>query len=220
MNKLGLYFGKEKLEALLRGDVSNTVVNRYFVYGLQATGMYFCEALEATPAMVWLQARYAQLAWETLVEIHGTGDNKLKAQGLMLFVHATVIMGFTALSQFYLSMVCKIIDKAKLQFLPVHGCPAELSEQVREDAAVLSQVIYLVNYFHLTLNGSMSPMMARIEKEFRLDLEVRTVRRSFVVELEIDSAVRSASVSAPVRYVSVDHADQRYPFGQRRDLSS
>ena len=68
------------------------------------------------------------------------------------------------------------LNKADLRFLPVYGRPAELSEQVREDAAVLSQAIYLENYFYLTLGGPAPAMGARIEKEFRLDLQVRTIQ--------------------------------------------
>jgi len=46
MNKLGVYFGAEKQEALFRRDTSNAVVNPYFIYGCQAIGMHFCEALD------------------------------------------------------------------------------------------------------------------------------------------------------------------------------
>ena len=192
MNKLGLYFRREKLEALLRGDISNAVVNRYFVYGFQATGTHLCGSLEATctPAAVLLQARYSQMAWESLAEIHSTDDRKLEAQALLQFVHTTIIMGFEIGAQFYLSRVCTIIEKAGLQFLPVYGRPDELSEQVREDAAVLSQAMFLDIYFSLTSGGSISRMTKRLEKEFRLDLEVRTLRSFFVVGLEINSAAR------------------------------
>ena len=176
INKIGLYFRQEKLEALLRGDISDVVVSRYFVYAFQATGMHICRTHEDTPAMVRLQARYAQMAWETLAEIHGTSHRMLEVQGFIIFVHALIIMGFTTNAQLYLSKMCQIIDKAKLRFFPTYGHPTGLSEQVREDAAVLSQAIYLDNYFHLTLSGSTSLMTTGIEKEFRLDLEVRTVR--------------------------------------------
>ena len=175
INKLGLYFGKEKLEALLRGDISNAVVDRYFIYGLQAIGMNLCGTPEETPAAVRLHARYAQMAFETLADIHGTDDNKLKAQGLILLVHALIIVGFPASAQSYLLKMCEIINKAQLRFLPVYGRPTNLSEQVREDAAVLSQAIYLDNYLYLTLSGPTSVMTARIEKEFRLNLQVRAV---------------------------------------------
>ena len=174
MNKLGVYFGKEKLEALFRGDISNAVVDRFFVHGLQATGLYLCGTQEERPGMVRLQARYTQMAWESLVDIHRTNNHILKAQGLVLYIHILIILGFTTRAQLYLSKICRTIDRAKLQFLPAYGRPAGLSEQVREDAAVLSQAIYLDNYFYLTLTGS-TLMTTRIEKEFRLDLEVRTI---------------------------------------------
>ena len=176
MNKLGIYFGTKKQEALLRGDTSNAVVNRYFVYAFQAIGMNIGGVPGELSTMVRLQARYAQKAWESLVEIHRTDDQKLKVQGLLFFVHSLVILGFTKGAPFYLLKVCEIVDKWGLRFLPVYGRPAKLSEQVREDAAVLSQVIYLENYFYLALGGLTPTVTVGIEKEFRLDLQVRIVR--------------------------------------------
>jgi len=176
MNKLGLYLGPKKQEALLRGDTSNAMVNRYFVYSFQAIGMHLCGAPDESPAMIQLQARYVQKAFESLIEIYKTGDQKLKAQGLLSFVHALIIMGFMNGAQLYLSKLCKLIDDANLQFLPVYGRPPELSEQVREDAVVLSQGIYLVNYLHLILGHPAPGMVARIEREFRTDFQVRIVR--------------------------------------------
>ena len=172
MNKLGLYFRKEKLEAILRGDTSNAVVHRLFVYTLRGVGKYLCETPEATPAMVRLQARHTQEALESLVEISRTGDHKLNAQALLLLAYISIIVGFPRTAQLYLSRACEMINKANLRFLPVYGRPAELSEQVREDAAALSQTMYLENYFYLTLEGSAPTKTARIEKEFRLELQV------------------------------------------------
>ena len=175
MNKLGLYLGREKQEALLFGDTSNAVVNRYFVYGFQAIGMHLYGAPDDSLAMVRLQAEYCQRAWETLIEIYATGDQRLKVQGLLFFVHALVIMGFTASTQLYHLKLCEIINEANLQFLPIYGYPPKLSEQVREDAAVLSQAIYLENYIYLALGGPAPTMTARVEREFRLDLQVRAI---------------------------------------------
>ena len=102
----------------------------------------------------------------------------LKAQGFIFFAYSLVFMGFSATTRLYLSKLCKIINDANLQFLPVYGRPPELSDQVREDAVVLSQAIYLENYFYLTLGGPEPTMTTRLEREFRLDLEVRTIQRS------------------------------------------
>jgi len=178
MDKLGVYFGTVKQDALFRGDTSNAVVNQYFLYGFQVIGAHLCDPLEESPAMVRLVARYAQKAWETLYDIYRTADQKLKVQGLLLFLHSLLISGFPASAQFYLLRVCEFINTGNLRFLPKYGRPPELSEQVREDAAVLSQTIYLENYFYLALDGALPVKTARIEQEFRQDFQVRVVCRT------------------------------------------
>ena len=196
MNKLGLYFGAEKREALLRGDISSTVVDRYFVHSFQTIGMYLCRDPES-PAVVRLQARYAQIAWEYLIEISKAGNPGLRAQGLLLFVHALIIMGFTLSAQSCLSKACEVIEEANLKFLPVYGCHPKLSEQIREDTAVLSQAIHLENYFHLTLGGPVPAVTARIVGEFLRDLQVRIIPWVFVVGLEMDLVIRSSECIRP-----------------------
>ena len=192
INQVGLYFGKEKMEALYRGDTSSAVIHRYYIYGFQGTGIHLYEAPEGTPALALLHARYAQMAFESLAEIHVTGNHRLEVQAIILLIHAFIFSGFTANAQLYLLKICEIIDKAKLRFLPVYGRPPRLSEQVREDAAVLSQAIYLDNYFRLTLSGSTSVTTGEVEKEFRLDLQVRIVGSFLVAKLEADTAARSS----------------------------
>ena len=90
MSRPGVYFGPEKWEALLRGDTSNAVVNRYFVYSFQTIGLSFPEARGESLATVRLLARYAQRAWETFIEIYRTDDQKLKAQALLPVVYSLV----------------------------------------------------------------------------------------------------------------------------------
>ena len=180
LNKLGLYLTQEKREAILRGDPSNSVVNRYFVDGLQGMGMYLGEAPEQTPAMVRLQARYSQRAWESLIHLKQTNREREKAQALMLIAHSVTILGFNAGAQLYLMKAYKVIEIANLRFLPECELPAEFSEQVREEASVLSEAIYLENYFYLALGGSAPTKTVRIEREFRLDLQVKDIRDFFL----------------------------------------
>ena len=176
MYKLGIYFGTEKQEALYRGDTSNAVVNRYFIHGFQTIGTHLCASLDESPAMVRLVARYSQKAWETLTDIYRSDDQKLKVQGLLLVLHSLFFAGFRASAQFYLLKVCELINRGNFQFLPVYGRPPELSDQVREDTAVLSQTMYVENYFYLALGGPLPVKTAKIEREFRQDLQVRVTR--------------------------------------------
>ena len=175
MNKLGIYLGTEKREALCCGDTSNTVVNRYFVYGFRATGTHLGVAPDKSPPMVQLLARYIQKAWESLVELYRGDDRRLSAQGLLLFLHSIIIMGAPLNIQFYLLKVYELINNGNLQFLPVYGRPPELSDQVREDAAVLSQAIYLENYLYLAFGGPAPVKTAKVEREFRGDFQVRVI---------------------------------------------
>ena len=191
LNKIGLYFTPEKQEAIFRGDASNSVINRHFVDGMQVMGMHFC-APEQTPSMVQLQARYVQSAWESLIQLNETNQEGSKAQALLLIAHSTLLLGLKTVTQLYLLKACKIIEKARLQFLPEYGPPAEFSDQIREEASVLSQAIYLENYLYLTLGGSAPAKTARIEREFRFDLQVRIICHFLAVELNTDLVVWSS----------------------------
>ena len=185
LSRLGLYFTTEKQDALIRGDISNAVVNRHFVYALQVFGVHACGTPEITPLMIHRQARYLQMTLESLVQLTRTNQERTKVQAFVSGIHAAILVGFKAVAQLYLLKACKLIEKAKLRFLPESGPPTELSEQVREDVSVLSQVIYLENYIFLTLGGSVPTRTARIEREFRLDLQVRGVRCFLVVGLDL-----------------------------------
>ena len=134
--------------------------------------------------MVRLEARYTQTAWESLIKLTQTNQERVKAQALVLVAHSFVILGLDALAQLYLLKACKIIEREKLQFLPGHGRPVKFSEQVREETSVLSCAIYLENYCHLALGGSSPTNTVRIEREFRFELQVRNVHQFFDVGLE------------------------------------
>ena len=200
LNRLGVYFTQEKQEAILRGDTSNSVIHRYFVDGLQAMATTLC-GREETLTMARLQARYTQAAWESFIQLTRTNQERVKAQALVLLAQSFIIIGFGAAARLYLLKACKIIEKEKLRFLPEHGLPAEFSEQVREDASVLSGAIYLENYFYLTLGEPAPTKTARIEREFRFDLQVRAPRYSFNMGLETDLMVSSSECThASLKY--------------------
>ena len=177
LNKLGLYLTQDKQEAILRGDTSHVVICN-FVNGFQMLGMYL-SAPKETPTMVLLQARYLQRAWESLIQLTQTSRERDKAQALVLVAHGFIILRLNSTAQLYFLKACKIIEKEKLQFLPDSGPTLGFSEQVREDASVLSQAIYLENYLYLTLGGPAPGRTARVEREFRSDLQVRAICHLF-----------------------------------------
>ena len=192
LNRIGAYFTEEKKQALLHGDISNTVVDRHFVYGLQVLGVNACGKPEQSPAMIRLQARYLQRTWETFIQLQETNQHRAKAQALMFATYAATVAGFKMMGQLYLMKACKIIEREKCRFLPVYGPPPVLSEQVHEDVSVLCQAIYLENYFYLTLDGPEPTKTARIKKEFKLDLQVRAICSFLIIGLETDLGICSS----------------------------
>lgn len=64
-----------------------------------------------------------------------------------------------------------ILHAANLRFVPAIGSPPGLSEDVRERAVVLSQIIYFESYMFLAVDGAEPKFISRIEKEFRYELQ-------------------------------------------------
>ena len=214
LNRLGVYFTQEKQETILRGDTSNSVVHRYFVDGIQVMAGFLYDR-GGTPATARLFARYAQTAWESFIQLTQTNQERAKAQALVLIAQSLVVIGLGATAQLYLLRACKIIEKEKLRFLPEYGLPAKFSEQVREEASVLSCAIYLENYFYLVLGGSPPTKTARIEREFRFDLQVRAARYFSTWGRNRILWSLLASVPMSLRDMPFDYADSEYSVGSR-----
>lgn len=172
LGKLGIHLTEEKQNAILKGDMSNKVVPRFYIYACGADGMNLCETLDESPPMIRNQAVLAQRGWESLIELQREGNQEAKAQSLLFLAFSCIILGFSSGSSFYLSKACRLINWANLQFIPTYGRAPALSDHVREKLAILSQAIYIENYLFLTWGMSHPELTARIEREFRGDLQV------------------------------------------------
>jgi hypothetical protein len=160
-----------KQEAIMRADLSNTVVHPFFVHATAGLGMHFRANVTAdSPERVRLHAKHGQLAWEQIAEISGGNDASLKAQAFLQIASASLYGRWFEFSRQYLMKACLALNAAKLQFVPNSGRPPELSEDVLESLAILSQNIYFANYMFLAVDGKGPEMTARIEREFRHEL--------------------------------------------------
>jgi len=86
-------------------------------------------------------------------------------------VQALTILGFTTAARFHLLKVYGIIEKVKLQYTdapPVSGASS------RGRCSALASDISGESLYS-TFDGSAPVMAAGIEKEFRMDLQVRTI---------------------------------------------
>jgi len=169
----GIYLTGPKQDAVMRGDTSNTIVHPFFVPATAALGMNLCAGVGDSPTMVRLFAKYTQLSFEQLAVVVSGSDANLQAQAFLYYVAGSLYARWSVVSRQYLRKACIALNAASLRLIPATGRPPGLTEDVRERLAVLSQIIYFENYLFLAVDGAEPKMAARIEKEFRHELQVR-----------------------------------------------
>ena len=170
--EFGIYFPGPKQDAILREDLSGTVVHPFFVHAMGPFGMYFCADVGDSPRMIRSRAKHAQRTFELIAEMSIGNDVDLLVQVLFSMASMSLHARFLDFSRHNLKKACIALNAATLRFIPDTGRPPELTEEVRERAVVLSQIIFLENYMFLAVDGIEVKMAARIEEEFRQDLQV------------------------------------------------
>ena len=177
LRKLGIHLTSQKEDAIMRGDTSGNVVHPFFVHTSNSVGMHLRAGLEASPAMLQLHAKHSQRALEQMSEVGRSDDAGLKVQMLLCATSACVFQRWFRPARAYLTKACDAMNATNLRFIPVFGRPPELTEEVQERLAVLSQILYTENYLALVIDRSAPTMTARIEEEFRHELQVRVSRQ-------------------------------------------
>ncbi|KAF9645913.1 hypothetical protein BDM02DRAFT_389138 [Thelephora ganbajun] len=101
LNKLGVRFTSEKQQALLRGDTSGTVIHPFFIHCTQALGMYFCEDMVSSPAMIRLHAKHIRMSSESVADIFETHDWELRTQVAVWTMAGSVILQLDYMTHLY-----------------------------------------------------------------------------------------------------------------------
>lgn len=170
--KFGLQFSRAKLDALMRGDESNTIMDTFYVYGAHSIGMPYCSRVDNIPAMARSLAIRTQVVWERLAEIVQGNDNKLKVQTTLNVAASFTYVRLTQSAALYIQKCWGFIERENMRFVPAYGHPPPLSEELRETVVALSQSIYWANYLFLMCGGPEPRATLRLENEFRKELPV------------------------------------------------
>lgn len=169
---MGIRFTPRRQRAVLDGDSSGSVIHPFFIPAAQSIGMYFCEGMASSHAMIRLQAKHLQRALECLAEVFKGDDWELRAQVALWVTSASITLSIDDYTFLYMQRCCEAVETAGSRFIPIYGRPPLFSEELQEKLVVLSQIIYFENFLFLTWNGEEPAMTARIEKEFRHQLPV------------------------------------------------
>jgi len=188
------------------------VLHRFFANGPQTLAMPFI--LDNTPAAVRFEARLIQIALESLAELFGGKDYRVKVQAAAYAGGGYTFLCMPQRALLYIRKSCEFIKAGNLQFIPACGRLPELSEDLHETLVALSQTIYWANYLFLMRNGPEPHATAKLEKEFRQELPVGSL---IFALLHIQLISTTASLSDPLQDLSSDDADTRYLACQGRD---
>lgn len=169
---MGLRLRGDKQEAIMRGDLCGSVIHPFFVHHAHALGMHYCAALPDGKTAIIMQARYAQLTWESMADISKDGDHFLLLEAMFALASSCVFLRWLDITQTYLLKAIHIANEHHISFIPEEGPVPVFSGDVHEHIAQLSQLIYLENFLFLTGKGGEPQATSRIEKEFRTELEV------------------------------------------------
>lgn len=169
---MGLRLRGDKQEAIMRGDLCGTVVHPFFVHHAHALGMYYCTALPDGKTAVMMQARYAQLTWESLADISEGQERFLLLEAMFALASSCVLLRWLDITRTYLLKAINIANECHMSFVPRDCSTPVFSGDVHEHIAQLSQLIYVENILFLTGNGAEPKATSRLEKEFRTELEV------------------------------------------------
>lgn len=193
---MGLRLRGDKQEAIMRGDLCGTVVHPFFVHIAHALGMHYCKTLPDGKTAIIIQARYAQLTWESMANISRERDRFLLLEAMFALASSCIFLRWLDITQAYLLKAIHIANECRISFVPKDSPVPVFSGDVHEQIAQLSQLIYLENFLFLTRNCAEPRATARLEKEFRTELEVPNPLRS----LPFDMTNRDHTGIIPFRF--------------------
>src|ERR1700679_1342344 len=115
---MGLRLRGDKQEAIMRGDLCGTVVHPFFVHHAHALGMHYCTALPDGKTAVIMQARYAQLTWESLADISEAQERFLLLEATFALASSCVFLRWLDITRPYLLKAITIPNECPMSFVP------------------------------------------------------------------------------------------------------
>ena len=152
------------------------MLNRFFVCAAHAAGtLPSVISADYTLAMALFHARRAQVAWECDIEVHEGNDYRVGIQVALMATAISIFIRMTQTALLFIQRCYGAIEAGNMQFIPIYGRPPELSDDLRETLAALSQTIYWANYLFLMCGGPEPLATAKLENEFRQELPVSDI---------------------------------------------
>lgn len=189
--KFGIYLSSAKQQAILFGDLSNNILNRFFVYFAHSAG--WCEnispctvhyieksnsQLSGVFPYVYHKAYFSQMSFEALLNLRAEEDPFIYLQALQNIFSTFMELRFLSWAKRLLGRALVIVRKYSIRFVPHHKArrmPA-FSDGIYERVVCLSQLIYAQLCLNLLDNDNES--LTDLENQMEEELPVCVIFRS------------------------------------------
>lgn len=154
---IGIYIPPTKQEAILFGDLSNRIINRFFVYFAHAAGWYgnlsccttsrinqFNSHIYGAFPFIYHKAYFSHLAFESLWNTRAEDDPFLYVQALQTMASFFLAVRYKLWAKRLVERAAATVCEYEIRFMPrqeAQPIPA-FSEEIHERAVCLSQLIY------------------------------------------------------------------------------
>ena len=128
---------------------------------------------------------HLQLCWESLIPMREEDDPFTKVQAWSFMASAAIFTHNITRSKHYLKRCVEIVKRNDIRFVlrsteedtdhVISSRSLEFTEEAHERAVLLGQILYWLTYLYL-LDGHSEEFSSAIERQFRFELPVRTVR--------------------------------------------
>lgn len=150
----GVYFPHDKREALIAGDMSGKLIERFYVHFSHLAGCQFYQELRGGYNLLQIQASHLRLTLEALGSMREEDDpfSFARAHFFLGMAHAYT-QGFRQARHYY-RIAMDIIRRHGIRFVTMSTGGAvknlmEPLEEVHERAGILAHMVYLANHIYL-----------------------------------------------------------------------
>jgi hypothetical protein len=183
--QLGVPLTFAKQHAIALGDVSNTIIHRFFTYYMTVFGCHLDQERRRNFDLIHIQALLTQLCLETVLTMNEEGDPFAFIQAYCVMANSCFYTYTNVPGKRYLKKAIDIAKKRGIRMVdrsfsdssdsPNHNTimdpPPEYLESVQERVATLAQLIFMPLQ-HRLLTGEAIRLSSYLEDQFRDELPV------------------------------------------------
>jgi hypothetical protein len=188
--EIGFQFTKAKEQAIIGGDLSNTVIHPFFIYFAQLLGSNLYQELKGEYCFLYTMCIYLQQTRDAMVSMREEDDPLSYAQARHFMALLCMYNHNVALGRQYFATILQTVQRYDIRFVSryeystLRERPSSdpVSEEFAERTVFLSQIIYFQLHCIL-ITGEADDLCRDLRRQFTRELPVRIHLSTFILHV-------------------------------------